>query len=68
MGALLREVYGGVAAVSLIAMLLIDGAAYIGEYAAIAAIGVLFGAPVTLTVTLMLPYRDSSDGWLVQEG
>ncbi|MCG2869928.1 MAG: divalent metal cation transporter [Vulcanisaeta sp.] len=58
MGALLREVYGrGVAAVSLIAMLLIDGAAYVSEYAAIAAIGMLFGVPVALTVTLVLLFH-----------
>ncbi len=58
MGTILREVYGrGVAAVSLIAMLLIDGAAYVGEYAAIAAIGTLFGIPITISVILVLAFH-----------
>ncbi len=58
MGTLLKEVYGnGVAAISLIAMLVIDGAAYVGEYAAIAAIGLLFGIPVIISVLLVLVFH-----------
>ena len=58
MGALLKEVYGSrVAAISLIAMLVIDGAAYIGEYAAISAIGLLFGVPVVISVALVLIFH-----------
>ncbi|WP_243666197.1 NRAMP family divalent metal transporter [Vulcanisaeta sp. JCM 16159] len=58
MGTLLKEVYGDkVAAVSLIAMLIIDGAAYIGEYAAISAIGLLFGVPVVISVILVLAFH-----------
>ncbi|WP_252901570.1 NRAMP family divalent metal transporter [Vulcanisaeta sp. JCM 14467] len=58
MGALLKEVYGGrIAAISLIAMLMIDGAAYVGEYAAISAIGLLFGVPVVISVTLVLIFH-----------
>lgn len=58
-GALLREVYGDkAAAVSLIAMLIIDGAAYVGEYAAISAIGLLFGGvPVVISVILVLVFH-----------
>ncbi len=58
MGALLREVYGsGVAAISLIAMIVIDGAAYIGEYAAISSVGLLFGVPVIVSVALVLAFH-----------
>ena len=58
MGTLLKEVYGSrVAAISLIAMLVIDGAAYVGEYAAISAIGLLFGVPVVISVALVLIFH-----------
>ncbi|WP_148678351.1 NRAMP family divalent metal transporter [Vulcanisaeta distributa] len=58
MGTLLREVYGNkAAAASLIAMLIIDGAAYVGEYAAISAIGLLFGVPVVISVILVLVFH-----------
>ncbi len=58
MGTLLREVYGNkVAAISLIAMLIIDGAAYVGEYAAISAIGLLFGVPVVISVISVLAFH-----------
>ncbi|BDR93049.1 NRAMP family divalent metal transporter [Vulcanisaeta souniana] len=58
MGTLLGEVYGNKAAViSLIAMLIIDGAAYVSEYAAISAIGLLFGVPVVISVVLVLVFH-----------
>lgn len=58
MGTLLKEVYGRrVAAISLIFMLIIDGAAYVGEYAAISAIGLLFGIPVFVSVLLVLVFH-----------
>lgn len=60
MGSLLREVYGsGIAAFSLISMLIIDGAAYLGEYAAISTIGLLFGVPVVISVILTLIFHTS---------
>ncbi|GAB6948222.1 divalent metal cation transporter [Vulcanisaeta sp. JCM 16161] len=58
MGTLLKEVYGNkAAAISLVAMLIIDGAAYVGEYAAISAIGLLFGVPVIISVILVLAFH-----------
>ncbi|ADY00951.1 manganese transporter, putative [Vulcanisaeta moutnovskia 768-28] len=58
MGTLLKEVYGEkIVAISLIAMLIIDGAAYVSEYAAISAIGLLFGIPVFVSVILILTFH-----------
>ncbi len=58
MGELLKESYGApIAFLSLIAMLLIDGAAYIGEYASIAAIGIIFGIPVVVSIALTLVFH-----------
>lgn len=54
-GEVLKERYGElVALASLAAMVVIDGAAYIGEYSAIAAVGLMLGMPVAVSILLAI--------------
>ncbi|MGC9135444.1 NRAMP family divalent metal transporter [Caldivirga sp.] len=54
-GEIIKDRYGKrVALSSLLLMMLIDGAAYLGEYASIAAVGLTLGIPVVASILIIL--------------
>ncbi len=54
-GEIIKDRYGKRAALSsLLLMMLIDGAAYLGEYASVAAVGLTLGIPVIASVLIIL--------------
>ena len=54
-GEIIKDRYGkGVALSSLLLMMLIDGAAYLGEYASVAAVGLALGVPVIASILFIL--------------
>jgi Mn2+/Fe2+ NRAMP family transporter len=58
LGEVIKDVYGKwIALASLVLMMAIDGAAYIGEYASIAAVGRLFGIPVAVSILAVLVFH-----------